>query len=148
MALAARISNASAIAMLDTLVDRLDIGGAGYVEIRSGSPPATLEDAATGTLLATPTLSATAFGAAVDANPGAMATANTISDDASADNSGTAGYFRAYNGAATPITQGTVGTSGTDMIVNTTTVSAGFPFGITSWVIKMPEQAGEAPGNG
>jgi hypothetical protein len=45
-------------------------------------------------------LSNPAFGASTDANPGALATANAITDDSSADNTGTAGWFRAKNGSA------------------------------------------------
>ena len=103
-----RISNAGAIAALDALLDLLDVGGAGSIQIRSGTPPTNVEDVATGTLLATLTLSATAFAGATDANPGATASANTITGDASADATGTAGWFRAISGGGTGVIQGDV----------------------------------------
>lgn len=139
MAASPRMSNAGAKAALDALTALLNVGGAGTVEIRTGAPPTNVEDAATGTLLGTLTLSATAFGASTDANPGALATANAITDDSSADNSGTAGWFRAKQNGGTGVIQGTVGTSAADMILNTTTIVAGLPISVTSWTITMPE---------
>ena len=111
MATAFRVSNAGAKAALDALTALLGTASAGYIEVRTGSPPTNVEDAATGTLLATCTLSADAFGNAADLNPGARSTANAITQDASADNSGTAGWFRAYDNGGTGVIQGTVGTS-------------------------------------
>src|SRR5688572_78714 len=101
--MATRISNASAAAACDAVVDLLDGGaGAGYVEIRTGSQPATVATAASGTLLGTLTLSDPAFGAATTASP-AVATANAITSDTTADNSGTAGWYRAYDSTGTAI---------------------------------------------
>jgi hypothetical protein len=51
-------------AMVDAIVDSVDAGGAGTIEIRSGTRPADPATTATGTLLATVALSATAFGSA------------------------------------------------------------------------------------
>jgi hypothetical protein len=142
MATAFRVSNAAAKAALDAALALLNAGGGGYIEVRTGSPPTNVEDAATGTLLATCALSATAFPASADAAPGAIATANAITQDASADASGTAGYFRAYaTTGPTGVIQGTVGTSSADMIVNTTTVTAGLPFSVSSWTVTLPETA-------
>jgi hypothetical protein len=135
-----RISNAAAIAALNALTALLDAGsGPGYVEIREGAPPATLEDAATGDLLATLTLSDPAFPTAVDADPGAIATASAITGDTSADTTGTAGWFRAYDTNATPIIQGTCGTAAADMILNTTSIVEAVAVVINSWTITLPE---------
>jgi len=62
----------------------------GVLEFRTGSQPTTADDAPTGTLLASMTLPADAFGAS---SAGAVAKAGTW-QDASADNAGTAGWFR------------------------------------------------------
>lgn len=139
MAATPRMSNAAAIVGLDALLALLNASGIGYVEIREGAPPTNVEDAATGTLLGTLALSATAFGGAVDVNPGARATANAITDDSSADATGTAGWFRAYDGGGTGVIQGTCGTAAADMIMNTTAVVSGLPISITSWTVTLPE---------
>lgn len=135
-----RISNAAALAMCNALVDLLDAGsGAGYIEIRTGSQPATVETAASGTLLATLTLSDPAFGDAADDNPGAIATANSITDDSSADATGTAGWFRAYDSDDNAIIDGTAGTSGTDLILDDASITSGQTVKINSWTVTMPE---------
>lgn len=142
MALATKISNAAAIAMCNALVDLLDAGsGAGYIEIRTGAPPTNVDDAATGTLLATLALNDPAFGNAADDNPGAIATANSITDDSSADATGTAGWFRAYDSDDTPIIQGTAGESGDtpDLVLDNKDINAGQTVSVTSWTVNMPE---------
>jgi hypothetical protein len=138
------VSMASAEAALNALLALLNTGGTGHIKIWSGAMPATCETIDAGTLLSTLPLSATAFPAATD--PGstglATATANAITSDTSAAATGTAGYFRAYNGAGTCIIQGTVGTSAADMILNTTSISAGATVAITSWVVTLPDGSG------
>jgi hypothetical protein len=62
----------------------------GYVRVYSGTVPATPETAASGTLLAELRFSATAFGSA----SGGIFTANAITSDSNANNSGTAGWAR------------------------------------------------------
>lgn len=141
MATATRISNAAAIAACNAIVDLLDAGsGAGYIEIRSGAPPTNLEDAATGTLISTHDLSDPAHGNASDANPGAIATANSIAD-AVAVATATAGWFRAYDSDDTPISQGTAGESDADMILDNADINTGQTVSITSWTVTVPELA-------
>lgn len=139
MANAFRISNARAIVMCDSLVDAIDTGGAGTIKIYSGAAPTNVEDAATGTLLATLTFNATAFGAASDANPGAIATAAAITGDTSADATATAGYFRVLNGSATAIAQGTCGTSSSDMVFNSIAITSGSAVNVTAFTVTVPE---------
>jgi len=139
------VSMLSARAALDALLGKLNVGGtAGVVKIFTGSMPATCETADSGTRLATLTLSTTAFPASTD--PGstglATATANAITSDTNAAATGTAGYFRAYDSAGVCIVQGTVGTSAADMILNTTSISAGSTVAITSWVVTLPDGSG------
>jgi hypothetical protein len=139
------ISMLSAIAGLNAILALLNTGGAGSIKIYTGAPPATTLTGASGTLLSSGcTLSATAFPTAVDgATTGlATATASAISNDTNAANTGTAGYFRALNGAGTVIVQGTVGTSAADMILNTTSIVAGSTVSITSWVVTLPDGTG------
>lgn len=79
----------------------------GRINIYTGSPPSDPDAAATGTLLATLSLAATAFGAA----SGGVLTAAAIGSDTNVDASGTAGWFRIYKAADDP--SGASGTSGT-----------------------------------
>ena len=133
-----RIPTASRNAACDAVVDRFDAGaGAGHVEIRTGSQPASANDAATGTILADFTLSDPAFGASatgvatVDVTP-----ALTVAADAT----GTAGWFRGYDSDDNGIIDGscTVTGGGGDMTLNTTSLVATVNVTITSWTITMP----------
>lgn len=110
-----------------------DLLGSGSIEIRTGTSPG-VDSAATGTLLATLPLSATAFGTWAAGS----ATANAITQDASADATGTAGYFRSLNSGSGAVIDGDVGTSGTDMILNSVAITAGATVDVTSWVINHP----------
>jgi hypothetical protein len=116
----------------------------GTISIYSGSAPATVETAASGTLLSSGlTFSATAFGNATDSGTGlAVATANTITSDTNAAASGTAGYFRAISSGSTVVLQGTVGTSSADMVLNSTSITAGGTVSVTSYVINLPDGSG------
>lgn len=80
----------------DFVVDYIDHGSVvanGYMQIRTGPRPASLEDAATGVVLATLKFAATAFGNFSNG----IAYANPIASDTSTPASGTASYFRIFN---------------------------------------------------
>lgn len=100
----AAVKNAKANAAVD-LVD----GGpaAGYIEIRTGTKPASPDSAATGTLLATLVMSDPAFGDAA----GGVATANAIANGTIAA-TGTAGWGRVYDSTGVAIFDGDCATSG------------------------------------
>jgi hypothetical protein len=138
------ISMAAAIAALNAVTALLNVGGAGKIEIWSGTPPTALGGSDAGTKLSTLPLSSTSFPTAVDGSTNglATATANTITSDTNAANSGTAQYFRAYANGGTAVIQGTVGTSSADMILNTTAIVAGSTVAITSWVVTLPDGSG------
>lgn len=141
MALATRISNAAAIAACDAIVDLIDGGaGAGLLRIYDGTQ-ATDPDTAIGaqTLLAELTLSDPAFGAAADAAPGGRATASAITTDASANATGTATWFRVVTSAGTAVIDGSVGTSGADLNLNTVSIVSGASVAVTSWTFTVPE---------
>lgn len=131
--MAISIGTSARNAAVDAVVDLLDAGGAGSIEIRTGAKPAAPGDAATGTLLATLTLPATAFGSSVGgtANLNAVAAVNAAA-------SGDAGYFRAKSGAGTAIFDGTVGTAGADLNLNSVTITAGGQVSITSGTFSQP----------
>lgn len=121
-------------AIVDAVVDAVDVGGGGRIEIRTGAAPTNVSDADSGTLLAVLTFSATAFGAASSG----VATANTITEDSSINATGTAGHYRVKRSDGTVIWQGDVGTSGADINFNSTSFVAGGPCRITSMTVTGP----------
>lgn len=134
-------TNAAAIAMLDNFVDRVDAGaGAGQLRIYSGAVPADADAALGGAvLLGTLVMSDPAFGAAVDISPGARATANAITDDSSADATGTASFFRIVDSNSLTVMQGAVGTSGTELIFATVAIEQFVIISVTSLTVDHPE---------
>jgi hypothetical protein len=115
---------------LDAITALLDAGaGAGLLRLYDGSRPATGGTATT--LLAELTLSDPA---AIAAASGIL-TLSSITDDASANAAGTATWFRLVDSDATFVADGDVGTSGSDLNLNTTTVSIGVNVAVTSCVI-------------
>lgn len=117
-------------AMLDTITTQL--GTSPKVRIYSGTRPATGGTATT--LLAELPMSATPAAAAASG----VWTANAITNDSSADATGTASWFRALTSGNTPIIDGDVGTSGSDLNLNTTSIVSGGPVAISSWTITAP----------
>lgn len=142
MANAFRISNVAAKQLADSFDDAVNVGStASVIDIRSGTQPADPDTGATGTLLATLTFSDPAFGAATDANPGGLLTASAITSDTSADATASAGYFRirATGTGADDVADGEVGTSGSDLNMNTVAITAGSTVSITAFTVTMPE---------
>ena len=134
-------TNAVAQAMITAYLTALDAGSAGIIEIYDGAKP-TDADTAIGaqTKLATLTCSATA-GVVSDGAPGGLLTFNAISDDAAADATGTAAWFRILTQAGgTVIQDGTVGTSGADINFSTVAFVALAVISISSLTLTQPEQ--------
>lgn len=126
MATEPSITTAARNAACDAVVDLVDAGNeAGQLRIYSGTAPADANAALSGnTLLAALTMSDPAFGAAA----AGVATASAITSDTSADATGTATFFRIgsmNSGTFTPVIQGEVGTSGSDLNLNSTSITAG-----------------------
>jgi len=110
------------------------VGTSAILRVLSGSMPANCAAADSGTVLATATLPSDWMAAAAS---GAKAILGTW-QDASADATGTAGYFRIYNSAGTTChIQGTVSLSGGggDMIVDSTSFTAGQQFTVTAFTL-------------
>lgn len=138
--MATRIPDSSRNAAADAIAARLDAGtGPGYVEIREGTQPATANDAATGLLLGTVTCSDPAFAGAI----AGVATANAVTGDTDADNTGVAGWFRAFDSDGLTVIDGsvTVTGGGGDMEINDENIIAGGTIDVTSWTITMPSGA-------
>jgi hypothetical protein len=114
-------------AMLDAITTA--IGTSGLLRIYDGTRPASGGTATT--LLAQLTLSATAAAAA----SGGVLTFNSITQDSSADATGTATWFRVTTSGGTFVIDGSVGTSGSDLNLTTTSITATQPVSVTSFVI-------------
>jgi hypothetical protein len=115
-------------AMLDTITTRA--GASALLRIYSGTRPATGGTATT--LLAQLTCNAT-FAAAASAG---VLTLNAITQDSSADATGTATWFRiVQSNGTTFVLDGDVGTSGSDLNLVTTSIVATQPVSVTSFVI-------------
>jgi len=108
------------------------VGTTAKLRIYSGSRPANVAAAITGTLLAELTCNATFAPSA----SGGVLTLNAITQDSSADATGTATHFRLWNSAAsTAMMDGDVGTSGSDLNLSSTSIVATQPVSVTSFVI-------------
>ena len=129
LGLAAALRNA----MLDEITARQDGGaGAGLLRFYDGSRPAT--GGAATTLLAELTLSDPSAAAA----SGGVLTYNAITADPSANATGTATWFRVVDSAGTHVYDGSVGTSGEDINLNTTSIVAGAQVSVSSLTITAP----------
>ena len=120
---AARNAAANAVTALVTASSNLTI--------YSGTMPADANASLSGnTVLAVlPLTTPTAFTAAA----AGVATANAITQDSSADNAGTASFFRILAGGSTVVMQGSVGTSASDLVLNSTAISAGAAVSVSSF---------------
>lgn len=108
------------------------VGVSAILRIRDGALPANCAAADAGAVLAELNLPSDWMAAASGGTKGILGTWQ----DLSANNTGTATYFRIYDsGGSTCHMQGTVGTAATDMIVTGTAFTAGASFTITSFTL-------------
>ena len=135
-----------------------DVFKDGILKIYSGSQPTNADTAASGTLLVSVTLSsgahvAGAFGNGLEfgaAASGAISKASGATWSGAAVASGTAGWFRLYanatdaGGASTslPRIDGSVGTSGADLNMSSTTITSGQTYTIDTFTITLPSYYG------
>lgn len=118
--------------MLDTLTANADNG---YLRIYTGSIPTAPEESAAGTLLAELRLGATAFAAAT----GGVATANAITAEDSALDTGTAGWFRVLaSDGTTALWDGTCGTSGADLNLTNISIESGDEVTVDAFTVTFP----------
>lgn len=128
-----KIATTTRNAMTDAITSA--IGASGLLKIYSGAQPAGPGTAiTTQTLLAQLALSATA----APASANGVLTFDTITSDSSADASGTATWFRITTSGGTGVLDGSVGTSGCDLNLNTTAIVAGGSVAVTSLTITAP----------
>ena len=127
-----KLSNAAVNAEADALSVLLDNG---YFRIYDGTQAATADTAlGAQVLLAELRINTDAAPIAVNG----VLTFNAITQDSSADNSGIASWFRALKpDGSTVMFDGTVGTSGCDLNIATTSIVAGAIVGVTSFVFTV-----------
>lgn len=120
----ATLPNASRDAMVDALVDLIDAGaGAGNLVFQTSGDVE----------VATCAFSDPAFGA----SSGGTATANSISDDTNATG-GTTTKASLQDSNSTEVIEATVGTSGSDINLSSTTIGAGDTVSITALTVTQP----------
>lgn len=135
MALNAKISEAAANAAVNAVVDLLD---GGTLRIYGGTQPADADTAVTDqTLLAELTFGTPAFG---DAS-GGVAEANAITQDSAANATGTATWFRALTSGGATVFDGSVGTSGANLNLNSVAIQAGATVSVTALTYTQPKSA-------
>jgi hypothetical protein len=130
----------------------------GVIRIYSGSAPSTADASVTGTLLVEISVSSGTFAHGTAANglefgaaaSGVIAKASGETWSGSAAASGTAGYFRllgnpADSGAldtALPRIQGSIGTSGADLNMTSTSITSGATYTIDTFQLTLPAYYG------
>ncbi len=121
-------SAAAANAACDAMAALLNSGTLKIYTVGSGIPATVAAAITDQVLLATLTLSATAFAGSV----AGVATANAITGDTSADATGTASFFRLLNSGGAAVCQGLCGTSGADLNLNTLSIVQNADIEVTS----------------
>lgn len=127
-----KISSTAVNAQADALSDLLDNG---YLRIYDGTQPANANTAvSTQVLLAELRFNATASAAA---SAGTL-TMNAITQDSSANATGTATWFRALKSdGSTVVFDGSVGTSSCDINLGSTSITSGSSVGVTSMTFTV-----------
>lgn len=133
MALSPRYKQSDRHVFLDSI--DTSIGASGLLRFYDGTQPTDVATALGAQVkLAELALSATAFGAA-GSN---IITANAITSDASADATGTASWATLTTSGGTRVVDMSVGTSGTDVVMNSVAFQAGAQVSVSSFVITFP----------
>lgn len=128
-----KISTSARNAMGDALITAM--GASALIKIYDGTQPAGPGTAiTTQVLLGTLTCSSTV----APATSGGVITFNTITQDSAADATSTATWFRITTSGGTAVLDGTVGTSGADWNLNTTSIVTGGPISISSFTLTTP----------
>lgn len=135
------LTNAVAQGMLNGTGLAEALGASPKIRIYSGTKPANADASLSGnTQLAELTCAASPFSGFSDTGSAGRATFGAIASDTSADNTGTATFGRILDSAGSTVkAQFDAGTSGTSLILNTASITAGSTVAITSGHIDLPE---------
>lgn len=134
--MAITLSTAVRNAIVDAVVALIDAdAGAGTIKIYDGTKPAGPNTAiTTQVLLATFNLGVTSYGAAASGVATMAGTPLSTTGLAAS----TAAWFRIADNTGDPVLDGTCGTSGQDLNLNTLTISVGVNIQVTSGTITAP----------
>lgn len=132
--MACKLSVSSRNALGDALITAM--GNGCLIKLYTGTRPTNPDTALSGnTLLGT----LTAASPPAPATSSGVITFSAITQDSSADATGTATFYRLFKAdATTAVIDGDVGTSGSDLNLNTTAIVIGGPILITSFTYTMP----------
>lgn len=119
------LSTSARDVLANAVSDLIDVGGAGTLKIYTDG---------FGILLAELAFSNPAFGAASNG----VCTANTITQDTSANSDGTMGVFQFINGENSPILSGTISASGGDINFDSLVVIEGDTIRVQSMTLTVP----------
>jgi hypothetical protein len=128
MALNPKLTSLAATTEADAVAALLSNG---WLRLYSGVQPSSADEAVTSqVLLAELRFGNPAFGSASDG----VAAANAIAGDSSANATGTATWFRCFQSdGTTPVFDGSVGTSTSNLVLNSVAISAGAQVDVTSF---------------
>jgi hypothetical protein len=132
MALNTQLSDASANAACNGAAALVN---GGSIKIYTGAQPANANAAASGTLLATLPLNTPAFGNAA----AGTAALNASGVSAAAVATGTAGYARFCKSDGSAAWDASIGTSGCNINMNSTSIQSGATVQITSYTFSIAE---------
>jgi hypothetical protein len=123
-----------AVTMKNSRLDQITsaISTSGLLRIYDGSVPTNADTALGAQVLLAELALSSAF--APGASSGVL-TASAITSDTSANATGTATFFRLVTSGGTSKVQGTVGTSGQDLNLNTVSIAAAATVAVSSMVI-------------
>ncbi len=116
--------------MLDQITS--GVGTSGLIRIYDSTVPANVGTALGAQVLLAELACSATFAAGAS---GGVLTLNSITSDTSANATGTATFFRITTSGGTAQVQGTVGTSGSDLNLNTTSIVSGATVAISSFTI-------------
>lgn len=140
MTLAPSITGTIAQSMMTTLETAIDAGTAAVIEIYSGTFPADADASGAGLTLLARLVGSATFGTVSGSGNNAIITAAAIAS-ATAVATGTATTVRILTQTAgTVCFQGSVGTTTTDLILNTVAITTGSTVSITSCVLTLPRE--------
>lgn len=128
-----KIAVATRNAILDVITAA--VGNAGLLKIYDGSQPAGPGTAVGAQVLLGTLTCGTPFAAGASSG---LLTAGAITQDSAADATGTASWYRLCTSGGTAIIDGSVGTSGADLNLNTTSIVTGGPIAVTSFTYTAP----------
>jgi hypothetical protein len=128
MGLNPKLTGLAATAEADAVAALLNNG---WIRLYSGLQPSTADEAVSSqVVLAELRFGNPAFGSASDG----AAAANAIVEDSSANATGTATWFRCFQSdGTTPVFDGSVGTSNSNLVLNSVEITAGAQVDVTSF---------------